>query len=478
MNQLLANNEQLVTHIPAKESATTNTSDNENVQEMEASEVTYAPDIVESDDSLPKYKVIIIDGMALVNTISKTDHIKTCSDFAQVFLDHLSNIATNYDEVRLVFDRYLDTSFKEQMRRKRTKGISTYYHVKDTTLIQNIYLKDFLSNIKTKAELTTYLAAKSTDHSKSQINQMKKVMVTSGTETTGNTSIPAILLTHSHEEADTLHLLHAISIDKNAEVVIASPDTDVFLLMVQMYPNLPSDISFLTGKGNMKRKILVKPVYEKLGERHASALLGFHSLTGSDMSGRFAGRIKEWCFKVFMEYDDDILNVLESLGYRDLVQEVYDQSERFVCKLYKSSVYTKVNKLRWFLYSNQAAEGESLPPTTGSLTLYIQWVHYIAMIWRKAGERHPCLPSPDEYGWEFDTSKHHYTPIKCLNTPAPAAVMNLVKCGRICGCKGKCSCLNNNIPCTEMCGCVNFSCNNQTNSCDLNVVMEDLDEDE
>jgi hypothetical protein len=83
--------------------------------------------------------------------------------------------------VRLVFDRYLDTSLKEQMRRKRTKGKSTYYHVKDTTLIHNISLKDFLSNIKTKAELRTYLAAKSTDHSKSPRNQLKKFMVTSGT---------------------------------------------------------------------------------------------------------------------------------------------------------------------------------------------------------------------------------------------------------------------------------------------------------
>jgi len=89
--------------------------------------------------------------MVLVNAILKTDHIKTCNDFAQVFLDQLSNMAGNYDEARLVVDRYLDTSLKEQMRRKRTKGKSTYYHVKDTTLIQNISLKDFLSNIKTKA---------------------------------------------------------------------------------------------------------------------------------------------------------------------------------------------------------------------------------------------------------------------------------------------------------------------------------------
>ena len=167
--------------------------------------------------------MIIIDGMALVNAIPKTERIKTCKDFAQAFLDQLSNMADEYDEVRLVFDRYINTSLKEQMRRKRTKGKSTYYHVKDTTLIQNISLKDFLSNIKTKAELTAYLAAKTTDHSKGPTNKLEKCIVTSGTETKGITCVPSNLVTHSQEESDTLLLLHVLSIDRHAEVVIASP---------------------------------------------------------------------------------------------------------------------------------------------------------------------------------------------------------------------------------------------------------------
>lgn len=86
-------------------------------------------------------------------------------------------MAANYDEVRLVFDRYMKTSLKEQMRTKRTKGKSTYYHVKDITLIQNISLKDFLADIWTKAELTEYLADKIERHSRSSNNRLKKIMV-------------------------------------------------------------------------------------------------------------------------------------------------------------------------------------------------------------------------------------------------------------------------------------------------------------
>ena len=136
------------------------------------------------------------------------------------------------------------------------------------------------------------------------------------------------------------------------------------------------------------------------------------------------------------------------------------QLERFVCMLYRSKTYTKVNELRWFLYSNRAAEGESLPPTLSSLIPHIQRAHYITMIWKKAGVSHPCLPSPANYGWNFDAATCHFSPVRCLNPPAPEAFLNLVKCGCKSGCKGKCSCQNNNIPCTEVCGCLGYSCSN------------------
>ena len=87
------------------------------------------------------HRVIIIDGMAVLNSISKTENIKTCQDLANVFIQMISNMSKQYDEVRLVFDRYISTSLKEQMKTKRTKGKSTYFHVKDNTLIQDIFLR-------------------------------------------------------------------------------------------------------------------------------------------------------------------------------------------------------------------------------------------------------------------------------------------------------------------------------------------------
>ena len=105
---------------------------------------------------------------------------------------------------------------------------------------------------------------------------------------------------------------------------------------------------------------------------------------GPDVCSRFGSTTKEWCFKVFMYCDDEILKSLASLGNIDPSPETCTQLERFVCMFYRSKVCTKVNELRWFLYSNIAAEGENLPPITGSLTPLILWAHYILKFEKKS----------------------------------------------------------------------------------------------
>ena len=63
--------------------------------------------------------VIIIDAMAIVQTIKKTPSMKTMSDFCNVFCKTIQRRAKNYTETRVVFDEYFDTSLKEKTRVKR-----------------------------------------------------------------------------------------------------------------------------------------------------------------------------------------------------------------------------------------------------------------------------------------------------------------------------------------------------------------------
>ena len=91
-------------------------------------------------------------------------------------------------------------------------------------------------------------------------------------------------------------MLHALTVSSEAQRVFSSPDTDVLLLLVYIYPRLPPSTIFLTWKEKLKRNIDVQDRYNNLGPKRASALLGFHALTDCDVSGRFAGRTKDWCF--------------------------------------------------------------------------------------------------------------------------------------------------------------------------------------
>ena len=68
------------------------------------------------------------------------------------FKHRLLQEASEFDDIRLVFGRYLNCSRKEQCRRQ------IKYIIMDSAPLEGITLKYFLSHIETKSDLTTYLA--------------------------------------------------------------------------------------------------------------------------------------------------------------------------------------------------------------------------------------------------------------------------------------------------------------------------------
>ena len=96
--------------------------------------------------------------MAIVQKLKKTKDTKTCRDLGEVFIKRVKLESRQYDEVYLIFDRYIEGSLKERTRHKCTGGKGIQYKVTDNTRIDNIPLKKFLSHIETKQELTVYLA--------------------------------------------------------------------------------------------------------------------------------------------------------------------------------------------------------------------------------------------------------------------------------------------------------------------------------
>ena len=89
-------------------------------------------------------------------------------------------------------------------------------------------------------------------------------------------------LSCDHEEADTrllLHSKHAAAADFE-NVVIRSPDTDVFILLLGHNQAIQSNLYFDTGSGNQRRIINVSAVHSSLGLELCDALIAFHAFTG------------------------------------------------------------------------------------------------------------------------------------------------------------------------------------------------------
>ena len=72
-------------------------------------------------DNPPQERVIIFDAMAAVNKVDiKKSIIKSFADFSDVFVDWILDESFWYNEVRVIFDRYLKGSLKTQTTIWRT----------------------------------------------------------------------------------------------------------------------------------------------------------------------------------------------------------------------------------------------------------------------------------------------------------------------------------------------------------------------
>ena len=123
-------------------------------------------DAILNGDSNEENKVIIFDGMAIVNLIDiKKQKIKTCLEFANAFVSIIIKESQGFSEVRVIFDRYVASSSKSYTRTTRRAGDSIQYKIHDKSKIRHFETKEFLANNETKNDLNTILSRKTGDGS-------------------------------------------------------------------------------------------------------------------------------------------------------------------------------------------------------------------------------------------------------------------------------------------------------------------------
>ena len=145
-------------------------------------------------------------------------------------------------------------------------------------------------------------------------------------------------LSTSQEEADTRMILHA------GNIVINSPDTDVFVIYLMVSEKIDANINFKTGNKNKARIISINKVKEEVKDKYDAvvsvglesfkALVSFHAFTGCDTVTAFAGLGKSKAFKI-MAKSVQYINLFEKLGENwHLEEKIIRGIEALVCHLY------------------------------------------------------------------------------------------------------------------------------------------------
>ena len=133
-------------------------------------------------------------------------NLKSCSDFASTFLQKVEKEAHRFEEVPVIFDRYIEESLKFGTRIRGTGGETVRYKISDDTVVEHLTAEQFLSDIKTMQDLTKYLSMKLYD-----VFQNVAFVVSYEFTCISNISdTDARLKDHCHKEADTCIVLCCI----------------------------------------------------------------------------------------------------------------------------------------------------------------------------------------------------------------------------------------------------------------------------
>ena len=117
----------------------------------------------------------------------------------------------------------------------------------------------------------------------------------------------------------------------NKIIYVYSADTDVFLLLLSHSDKINCQCLFIHL---VKGKVDIEHLCQKLGNDTSKALLSLHALTGSDTTGKFEGKSKQFWFRRFMAINQYNPNLKTELADFQESMENIVQIESFICRGY------------------------------------------------------------------------------------------------------------------------------------------------
>ena len=408
---------------------------------------------------------IVIEMSPLVKSkafATDTSNLADFSEFSLLIYYEVMRLASNYDRIDLVFDRYFERSLKEGTRTGRGEG-SNYLFEGDSTEIPFKMADCFLKNNDNKNNLYEYLATKLLE-----LYQGDQIMITTYRNTT-LCSQSACLELDQHtcvrpcesEEADQRLVRHTLNLVQNGykNILVRTIDTDVLVLLISHVRQLVEydDVQLYAYLINSDKHYDLRSIIEQLGSDICQALPYFYAFTGCDTVSSFYGKGKCKAYDVWIQskQKQQLTDVFRQLGEKPatVTVEQINILEKYVLELYGATHATLgASRLDKF---NKSKDNNlrSLPPSKGALIQQIYRASYQAgyLWWQSVEELN--LPEVEEWGWQLDTNRLHLKPTWTLQQSS-VIVKDFVS---TCSCKtGKCktcNCARRELACLSMCGC-------------------------
>lgn len=408
--------------------------------------------------SLHGYDAVIHDGGSLIHSlIPRGNHnFQTYGECQLLKLIHTELRKTS--RVDVVWDCYREHSIKEEIRSDRGKG--SRLKVSARVQIPKNWC-EFLQDSKNKTELFSFL----TEIVLKGVSGLGNVYITGVESNTVRHVGPGdeMVGEFKQEEADTrivVHILHALN-SSCSSIIVKTSDSDIVVILIGHYGQFHEisedcQIHVLYGTGKNKRILSIGSMSNALGPARSIALPLFVALTGCDTTSGFKGRSKGICFKAWKRSPPELTDVFCDLLKQPFQTFSEDSSifkalENFFVNIYggKSG---PINELRRTIFCEKSKNVEFMPPTQNALFQHCLRAVFQGSVWATAHDPEIEEPDPCLYGWK-KTSDGAYKPVWMTVPEVSHVCQELIKCSCRKSCSLMCTCVKNNLTCTDLCKC-------------------------
>ena len=236
------------------------------------------------------------------------------------------------------------------------------------------------------------------------------------------------------------HLNHAVKISKFCSVVIASPDTDVFVCILHHFSQLAcfslNKFWVASRRSNSLTVVAIHDLVEKMTADIIEILPAVHLLTGWDTASKIGTKVATLKTANVCGYEH-----LCFFGKHELTNKLMYNAKQFLLRCIQNEKVDSFDDLRYDVYQQKLHEFylEKFPGTSSAIKQHILYAYLQCHLWLHAPFIEDISIDTLQYGHSLN-EEDGLVPLIISDTLIPgdfSSPCNCLKCARPQGCSGR-----------------------------------------